>query len=191
MIIGITGGIGSGKSVITDELIRRGYTVLDADIISREAVRAGSPALEKLVAEFGSDIIGSDGALDRKLISEIIFASSEKMTEFNQIMKTAVGKLVDEKIAECETAQKPIFLSAALLYEADWDKKCDAVWLVTADDELRTRRATERDGVTHEKIRERMAFQMPESEKRKRADVIIENNGTRKELMGKLVALLA
>ncbi|MDR1069103.1 MAG: dephospho-CoA kinase [Clostridiales Family XIII bacterium] len=183
-VIGITGGIGSGKSAVTDELVRRGFYVLDADVISREAAAAGGPALAELRAEFGSEIVGADGALDRRAMSDIVFASREKMNIFNRVMRAAIGTIVGERIERfyANGGSGPLFLSAALLYEADWDGMCDEVWLVTADEAVRASRAAKRDGVTEEKIRERMAFQMPEAQKRKRADIIIENNGTPGEL---------
>lgn len=193
-VIGITGGIGSGKSAVTGELLSRGYPVIDADVISREVSGPGSAALKELASIFGPEIVDADGAFDRGAVSKIIFASPEKMNLFNHIMKGAIGARIDEEIAEYRAAApesaaapvKPVFLSAALLYEAGWDAKCDEVWLVTADDEIRLRRAADRDGVPAENIRARMAFQIPEAEKRKRADVTIENNGTPVELLEKI-----
>jgi dephospho-CoA kinase len=193
-VIGITGGIGSGKSEVTGELLRLGYAVIDADEVAREVSASGSPAIEELAALFGSGIIGTDGALDRGVMSDIIFASPENMSRFNRVMKVAIGKRVDEKIAAHIAAyndnEKLCFLSAALLYEAGWDEKCDMIWLVTADEAVRLRRAADRDGVPEEKIRERMSFQMPEAEKRERADAVIENNGARAELLEKIDELL-
>jgi dephospho-CoA kinase len=196
-IIGLTGGIGSGKSAVTDELLRRGYTVLDADVISREVTGRGSAALAELAELFGSGVIGADGALDRKAVSDTIFASPENMGRFNRVMRDAIGARLDAGIAEYRADEarrgadgKPLFLSAALLYEAGWDSKCDEVWLVTADDALRTRRAAARDGVAEGRIRERMAFQTPESAKRGKADAVIENNGTTTELLDMLDKLL-
>jgi dephospho-CoA kinase len=192
-VIGITGGIGSGKSAVTDELLRRGFHVLDADVISREVTTPGGSALAGLRAEFGAEIVDADGALDRRAMSDIVFASREKMNIFNRIMRTAIGAILDERIAGsyADGGSGLLFLSAALLYEADWDGRCDEVWLVTADDALRAQRAAARDGVAEEKIRDRMAFQMPEAQKRKRADIIIENNGTRKKLIDRVGRLLA
>jgi dephospho-CoA kinase len=194
-VIGITGGIGSGKSVVTDELLRLGYTVLDTDVISREVVLPGSATLTELISIFGPNVISSDGALDRSAISDIIFVSPEKMDCFNRVMKRAIEARIDGGISEYRAGAsetgKPLFLSSALLYEAGWDRKCDEVWFVMANDRARARRAATRDGVSEEKIRERMAFQMPEAKKRERADVIIDNNGTSKELLDKLDGLLA
>jgi dephospho-CoA kinase len=188
--IGIAGGIGSGKSTATDYLRGKGYIVIDADEVSHAVTEAGKPALAEIADAFGEKALTADGALDRKYIADIVFSDTAKLKrlnaimhkyieeEVNRLLKTARVKVESGPCDSSRGDKKMIFLSAPLFFEADYPAKTDEVWLISATDEIRIKRAAARDETDEQTIIARMKKQMPESERRKRADVIIENNET-------------
>jgi dephospho-CoA kinase len=188
-VIGVTGGIGSGKSVVAAHLRRAGYAVCDADEIAQEAARPGEPALRALADAFGADILLADGGLDRRALADKVFGDAAKVGTLNRIMHGEIGRRIAARLREYgqvlaarREGRKPLFLVAPLLFEAGLAEHCEEVWLIAADEGLRARRASARDGVDEDRIRARMAHQMPEAEKRERADRVIENDGSVKEL---------
>ncbi|MDR3072515.1 MAG: dephospho-CoA kinase [Clostridiales Family XIII bacterium] len=188
-VIGITGGIGSGKSTVTEYLLSKDNIIIDADEISRDAVAVGEPILKELVSVFGEDILQEDGALNRKALAARTFAEEEKTAQLNAIMHKEIKRRIDERLMELYD-EPVVYLSAPLLFEAKLQLKCDEIWVVSADDDLRVRRTVLRDGVTEEDVRARMACQLSEEQRRRGADVIIENNGTTEELLAKIDSLL-
>jgi dephospho-CoA kinase len=196
-LIGITGGIGSGKTAVTDYLQCLGYAVCDADLLARQIVHPGMPALDELVSVFGCGILSGDGALDRSALSAQVFGDSGQVAALNRITHTYIGQAIDDWLAngsgagaKAKAIPFPRFLSAPLLFESGMDARCDLVWLVTARDALRIARAATRDGSSEADIRARMAHQMPESEKRKRASLVIENDEGLQALYRKIDAAL-
>jgi len=179
--IGITGGIGSGKSEVTDYLREKGYPVIDADEVAREAAMPGEPAMLSLREEIGDEIFLEDGTLNRQELAKIMFTDSMTLMTVNEIFHGDIKERIEAHVNEQHDAQV-IFISVPLLFESDAEWMADETWLVTADEDLRLRRVMGRDGMTEEEVRARMSSQMPEEEKRGRADVVIENNGTKKEL---------
>jgi dephospho-CoA kinase len=187
--IGITGGIGAGKSAATDYLRAKGYAVVDADEVAREAVRPGEPALAALAAAFGDEILQSDGSLNRARLAQVAFADADKTRLLNEMLHDDIGRRIRDKLDDVaracgESSQRiprrppPVFLSAPLLFESGLDKRCDEVWLITAPEETRMARAAARDGIAIDEARARAARQMSEEEKRARADAVIENTGS-------------
>ncbi|MDR1815615.1 MAG: dephospho-CoA kinase [Clostridiales Family XIII bacterium] len=197
--IGITGGIGAGKSAVTEYLRSKGYTVVDADELAREATAPGQPALERIREAFGDGVFVrepvDDGAaagplvLDRKALAAVVFADDGARARLE-----AIGHAdVFARMAEAAPgADGVVFYSIPLLFEAGpaQGHGFDAVWHIAADDETRLARACARDGTNPRDIRARMAAQLPEAEKRARADVVIDNNGTLAELHAQVDALL-
>jgi dephospho-CoA kinase len=182
-IIGITGGIGSGKSALSDYLIGKGYAVLDADQIARETTAAGSEGLAALVERFGEEILLPDGNLDRRGLAALAFSDGEKRGELNALLHGRIGARMDELLDERRAEGAAlVFLSAPLLIEAGMRGKVDELWLVEAGEEERIQRVRERDGLTEAEIRRRMDAQMPAGEKRKHADVILDNSGSLADL---------
>ncbi|MDR1272697.1 MAG: dephospho-CoA kinase [Clostridiales Family XIII bacterium] len=187
-VVGLTGGIGSGKSLVTDHLLASGYRVLDADEISRRLTAPGSDGvgdsggeiLSALKKGFGESILTADGELDRKALAALVFSDSDKVSLLNSIMHGAILAEIRENLGQ---AAGLVFLSAPLLVEAGLDTDCDQVWLITASDEIRAERAAIRDGCTREDVMLRMKNQMPEDEKRRMADVVFLNEGTPRELL--------
>ena len=177
--IGITGGIGAGKSAVTDHLRAKGFVVIDADEVQRESTRPGEIAMLRLEEEIGDDIFLEDGELDRPKLADLMFSDPGILYIVNLILHSDIRERMERKISEEEGV---VFLSIPLLFESYERWHCDSVWLVAADEGTRLSRTMARDNASEEAIRARMAAQMPEEEKRDLADVIIENNGSLNEL---------
>lgn len=188
MRIGITGGIGSGKSTVTGHIIDRGYQVLDADKIARQIVLPGEPALARLIEAFGPGILGKDGALDRKKLAALTFGDPESVKLMNDIMHGEIYDIMMDGLLHPES--DPVFADVPLLFETGFEKDLDKVWLVTAPVEIRIKRVEQRDGEPRDHIVARMKSQMPEEERMKKADVIIENDRPLEELYSIVDALL-
>lgn len=176
MIIGLTGGIGSGKSTVAAILEEKGYQIIDADAISREVTAKGSPALLLLAKEFGEDIIFDNGTLNRKLLRERAFVSDEKHHILNSIITTRIIELSKQRFTNKCVYDAPTLLENGL------QSIVDKVMIVTADRDIRVTRVVERDGMSRHDVLNIIAKQMPEEEKFKYADVVIYNNGTLEEL---------
>ena len=176
MIIGLTGGIGSGKSTVAEVLSEYGYRIVDADKISREVTQKGSPALLELAEVFGSDIILDDGSLDRRLLRERAF-NEEGGTE-------ALQRIVTDRIIDItkERLKGNCVLDAPTLLENGLQDLVDIVVVVTARKETRIKRVMTRDGVSRKQVLAVMDKQMTDREKVKFADIVIKNNGTKEEL---------
>ena len=141
-VIGITGGIGSGKSTVSDYLRSLGYEIIDADGISRQLTGAGSPILKELGAAFGGGIFTQEGDLDRKKLAEIVFCDPAKNRLLQSIVTVKVKEIAGDRIrAFRETGEESVlFLDVPLLYETGSEAMCDRVWYVTAEMEIRIRR---------------------------------------------------
>lgn len=191
-IIGLTGGIGSGKSTVTDYLIARGFPVLDADKIAREIVLPGSEMLIQLTSVFGKSILMQDGSLDRKKLGDIVFSDPEKKKTLDGLMHTRILELIHDRILEYreETVHKLIFIDAPLLFETGLDRSVSETWVIDVDEETRIKRIMERDGLKREDIAMRISNQMTRDEKNKRADVILDNTGNQEALYQQIEQLL-
>lgn len=196
MIIGLTGGIGSGKSTVSGYLSERGYPIVDADEISRNIAEPGSEVLPELAAVFGSGIIRDDGSLDRRLLADIVFPDPVKKKKMDEIMLSRILPMIRQKAEEEEKKQSlmpgagPVFMDVPLLFETGLDKDCDKVWVVTADLEKRIERVAQRDGTDAEHVRARIRNQMSDEEKIARADHVLYNSGTKEELTEEIDELL-
>lgn len=188
MKIGITGGIGSGKSTVTDYLISKGYEVIDCDKLARDIVEPGSVVLDELVRAFGADILRDDGTLDRKKTAQIVFKDEEKRAVLNSITHTAIYDIIDERVAAAPNDLH--FIDAALMFETGSDKQMDKVWLVTCRDDIRKKRIAIRDNMEEDMIDARIRSQMPEELKKEKADEILDNSGTVEELYAGVERLL-
>jgi dephospho-CoA kinase len=205
-VIGLTGGIGSGKTTVSDYLISLGYHVLDADKIAREIVEPGSDALIELVSVFGEGILLEDGSLNRKKLGKIVFSNPEKKALLDKLMHTRILQIIRDRILQFQEdvkespivvdslenpfLKKVIFIDAPLLYETGLDKEVGKVWVVDVDDEARINRIMERDGLSRADVQDRIASQMTRAEKNKRADEILDNSGERKALYNQIDQLL-
>lgn len=174
-LIGLTGGIASGKNAVAEMMVRRGASLVDADIVSRDLVAPGAPLVAAIAAQWGADVLTASGALDRKALAARVFGNPEAVRRLNALTHPAI---LAEMGRRAETADSALVVfMAPLLFEAGGEGMVDEVWVVTADDEVRVRRTMARDGVSESEARARMAAQVAPSDACARADVVIENNG--------------
>ena len=193
--IGLTGGIGTGKSTVSRYLKTKGYKIIDADLIAREVVEPGMPALKALVEEFGPGILLEDGSLNRRELARLAFASPEGKAALDRITHGAIFDRIHElqEQYESELADTPgavIFLDVPLLFETGFDKEADLVWVVDVPDEMRVQRVVLRDGLSENEIWARIKNQMSREEKLARADRVLDNSKTLEELYSQVDAFL-
>ena len=182
MILGVTGGIASGKSAVTKIFRSLGAAVVSADELAREAVRPGSDTLRRLVERFGRQILLPDGTLDRKALAARIFADPRQREELNRITHPAVAALSVERLGQlAASGERLIVYEAPLLFEAGAEHRVDAVLVVRVDPLLQLKRLMDRDGICEKEARDRVASQMPQEEKVARADYVIDNSGSPEE----------
>jgi len=178
--IGLTGGIGTGKSVVAQILAERGAVVLNADLVGHEVYLPGAPAYDDIVAEFGPDVVADDGSIDRKKLGPFVFSSPDKLARLNAITHPRMKEMMREKLAEAARAGAEVaVLEAALLFDAGWDDLTDEVWVTVVDGETAAKRASERSGIPLEQVLERIQkAQMASDERIRRSDVVIDTSGT-------------
>ncbi|NLT48882.1 MAG: dephospho-CoA kinase [Clostridiales bacterium] len=173
-LIGLTGGIGAGKSTVSDYLKQKGYPVLDADLVAREIVEPGTETLSELSRTFGEEILNPDGSLDRGALAKIAFSDPENKKILDQIMHGKVIEILLSR-AKAMTEEPVVFIDVPLLFETGMDRYMDQVWLVDADEDVRIQRVMERDGSSMEDVRKRIRYQSGRDEKIKRSDVVLNN----------------
>lgn len=179
--VGLTGGIGSGKSEVLKRLKARGATVVDADLAARQVVEPGTDGYDAVVEEFGSEVVGPDGALDRARLGAIVFADCERLAALNAIVHPRVGALMAEW-AETAPADGIVVYDVPLLVEGGADRGYAAVIVVDADDEVRFARLLANRGMSREDAAARMAAQASRPERLAAADYVIANNGSLTDL---------
>lgn len=181
--IAITGGIGSGKSRVTGMLRDLGYLVVDADEISKSITSAGGKAIPYIRENFGDEYINPDGSMNRALMRELIFKNPDKKALLEAGTTSIVIQDMQRIKEEAEhTVEDAVFYDIPLLYEKDLSDDYDAVWVVTADRDIRAERVMERDGITKDDFDRIIDTQFNEDERIERADHAIYNNGTLAEL---------
>jgi len=191
MIIGLTGGIGTGKSTVSAMLKAKGIMVIDSDQIAREVVEPGSKALAQIVAHFGQEVRLPDGRLNRKALGARVFGNEEERKRLMEITHPAIFAETEKRISEAKkNGEALIVLDSPLLIETGRYKQTDLVVLVYADEETQLQRIMSRDNLTEEEARYRINAQMPIDEKRQYADIIIDNRGTIEELEVQVAQLL-
>ena len=177
-IIGLTGGIGSGKSTIASWFREWHIPVIDGDKLAREAVNPGSPVLSILADAFGKEILSEEGTLKRRQLGQIVFQDEAKLSRLNQIMHPAIWHLVESRLKACKDAgEKLAVLDMPLLIEAGWQSRVDSVWVVYVSTEVQISRVMKRDSLKRSQIMAIMQNQIPVEEKLSYADVIINNEG--------------
>lgn len=189
-VIGLTGGIATGKSAVSQILLNLGVPVIDADQLARQVVEPGQPALQEIVTHFGPQILKEDGSLDRQGMADIIFTNAEARKLLENITHPRIMQEVWKKIAHYRSlGQKLVVFDAPLLIEANLHNKVDEVWLVTCSKETQVERLMNKAQYDEEKAVRQIETQMPLAQKRKYADIIIENTGSLSDLEQKVVAL--
>ena len=186
-IIGITGGIGSGKSAATQWFESQGITVVDADIVAREVVEPGQPTLQKIQQTFGDWVLLEDGSLDRRALREHIFQSPEARQNLEEITHPAIRQSI---IQQLQDAQSPyVILVSPLLFETNQHELVHHTLLVDADERTQLERASQRDGQSKEQIQKIIAAQMSRAQKQKLANDIVLNDGLLEHLHNQLKPL--
>ena len=187
LVIGLTGGIASGKSTVARLLAERGAVVVDADKLGHRAYQRDRPAFAQVVAAFGPDVVGADGEIDRRALGAKVFGDANAMRRLTDIVWPAILALAKDEIATARRAGAAVaVLEAAVLLEAGWQSEVDEVWAVAVPPQVAVRRATARDGVDAEAVRARIAAQLSNEERAAKADVVIENSGSPKALAERL-----
>ena len=182
-VIGLTGGIASGKSLVSEQLAERGAVLIDADKVGHSAYLKGTPTFDEVVAAFGTEIVGADGEVDRKELGGKVFADPEARHKLESIVWQAIRSKVEEQLEALRAKGTGIaVLEAAILIEADWVPLTDEVWLVTVSPETARQRLFERNGLSAADAESRIRAQLTNEKRRTYADVEIENDGTLEEL---------
>ena len=184
--IGITGGIGSGKSLACRFMEDLGYKVIYADRIAKELYSINKALLKKLADTFGKSILNEDGSLNRPYARKIIFSSKKNIKRVNSIVHPFVFKEMDKRVAKLK--DRIILFEAAIMFESGSYKRMDHVVLIYANKETRIKRIIARDGIKRADVLRLMGMQLDEREKFKRADFVIKNNSTPKDLRKSMLA---
>lgn len=177
LLVGLTGGIGSGKSTVARMLAARGAVVLDSDVLAREAVEPGTSAFDAVVARFGDGVLGSDGSLDREALATIVFADDVARADLEAIVHPVVRRAIAETVAAHAGTDDVVVVDSPLLIETGAHEGFPVVVVVKASVDARVARLVER-GMSEEDARDRMAAQMPMEEKVAHADVVLDNEDT-------------
>jgi len=189
--IGVTGGIASGKSTISHWLIQHGYPVIDADKISREIVVPGEPALAKIAEHFGETMILPTGELDRRKLGALVFRDSIKRHQLDELLHPIIRCRMNETLDQLEKqGARVVFLDIPLLYENGLESWVDQTLVVAVTEENQLHRLMSRNKLTEHQARARIASQIPLLDKVKRADAVIDNNGSIQESEAQLRRLL-
>lgn len=179
LIIGITGSIASGKSLVASAFEARGAGLVSADQLARDIVRPGSTVLEALAGRFGHEVLTSEGCLNRELLAQIVFADEKARADLNRIMHPAIGVLAVDKLQKLAVSGAPLVVyEAPLLFEAGAEDRVDQILVVTVDPEVQLQRLMARDGLSEADAHERISAQMTQEEKLARADYVIDNSHT-------------
>ena len=186
--VGLTGGIGSGKSTVTALLRERGAVILDADEFARVAVEPGTDALRRIVDRFGREVLASDGSLDRAKLAAIVFADPAALGDLEAIVHPEVRRLIGEGIRDNVDTDHVVVLVNPLLIEMGTHRDCDVVVVLSVSPETQIARAVAR-GMDEADVRSRLAAQLPLPERAAQADVLIDNEGTIEQLEAQVDAL--
>ena len=189
-VIGLTGGIGSGKSTVAKMLAEKGAVVVDADRLAREVVAPGQPAFEKIVETFGRGVLRPDGTLDRKALGEIVFRDPEARRRLEAITHPRIAERAQQELEAARSRGAPVAVyEAALLVEKGLGDAFDGLVVVTTDPKTQVDRILARDGLSREEALARIAAQLPLEEKAKAATWVIDNSGSLAETRRQVDAL--
>jgi dephospho-CoA kinase len=181
LLVGLTGGIGSGKTTVARRLAERGAVVIDADALARDAVEQGTSGFDAVVRRFGPGVVGSDGSLDRPALASIVFVDDTARHELEAIVHPEVRRGIAEIVATNAGTDRVVVLDSPLLIETGAHRDCEVVVVVAAQLETQIARLVDR-GMDEADARARLATQMPLADKAEVADVVLDNEGTLAEL---------
>jgi dephospho-CoA kinase len=181
LLVGLTGGIGAGKSTVARLLESKGAVVVDTDAVARQVTRPGTPTHAAILDRFGPAIEGPVGEIDRARLADVVFSEPAALSDLNALVHPAVAAAVDDRLAE-EAGAAVVVLEVPLLVEAGWDARTDVVIVVDSPEEVAVRRLVEQRGMPEADVRRRIASQASRAERIAHADIVIANDGSLEDL---------
>ena len=176
-VIGLTGGIGSGKSTVAEVLAAEGATIVSADLVGHEVYTPGRPAWQEIVNAFGREVVAADGTIDRKKLGAIVFSDPKHLAKLNSIVHPRMKGMMRERLATLAKEGVEIaVLEAALLFDANWDDLVGDIWVTVAPPEVAAKRTAERSGLPVEEVLSRINSQMSNEERIQRSHVVIDTD---------------
>ena len=193
MIIGLTGGIASGKSTVAQALGDRGAYIIDADKLGHTAYLAGSGAFDQVVAAFGTDIVADDGEIDRRKLGGKVFGNEAALRQLTDIVWPSIRAMAEKEIADAQRAvpERIVVLEAAVLIEADWLDLADQIWVTVVKPAVAIERACARDNLSEDAVRTRLDAQLSNDERGSYADHVIDNSSDEAHLLAQVESLWA
>jgi dephospho-CoA kinase len=187
-IVGLTGGIGSGKSTVAAILADLGARVIDADRVGHDVYAPGTEGLRQVAEAFGPGVVAPDGTVDRRALGALVFADPAALARLNAIVHPLIAAEIARRIAaaRADTADVPIVIEAAVLLEAGWRTLVDRLWVVTTTRENAITRVMAARGLARAEVERRLDAQLADAERRRAADVVIENDGSPAELRARV-----
>lgn len=190
MVLGLTGGIASGKSSVADCFVECGAILVSADLLAREVVNPGSPALAKLVENFGPDILTPGGSLNREIMAQKVFSDPAARRKLESITHPAIAHLAECRLTELRNSPHDLIVyEVPLLFEAGAESRVDQVLVVIVDPAMQMTRLRERDHLDETEAKQRLAAQWPQADKVQRADYVIDNSGSLQQTRSTVAAL--
>ena len=179
LVIGLTGGIASGKTTVTQYFRDRDVPVIDADVLGHRTYEPGTDTFAAVVATFGDDLVADDGSIDRRVLGGKVFGKPEELKRLTDIVWPGIRKLASEELSALEVAGTELaVLEAAVLFEAGWEDLVDEIWVTVVEPDLAVTRLAERNGLEEADARARIESQLSNEERIGKAGYVIENNGT-------------
>ena len=190
IVIGLTGGIGTGKTTVSKVLQELGAEIIGADESGHEVYRRGTEAWREVVKAFGDGVLTVDGEVDRAKLAAIVFQDRDSLEQLNAIVHPRIRAAVEERLKELEgQGREVVVVEAALLVEANWDSLVDEVWVTIAPEDSVVERTKERNGLDSNAVQARVRSQAPQEEMLMHADAVIDNGGNPEQLRQKVTAL--
>jgi dephospho-CoA kinase len=184
LLVGLTGGIGSGKSTFAALLAERGAQIVDADVLGHDAIKPGAPAWQSIVDQFGDEVIApSTMEIDRRRLGEIVFGDANKRAALNAIVHPEIFRRIADELDRLRGTDAIVVLDAALIVETGLDASCDVIVVVTSEVATRARRLTRTRGMSMEQVTARMAAQVDARALAEKADILVANDGSLEELV--------
>jgi dephospho-CoA kinase len=178
-VIGLTGGIGAGKSTVAQILEEFGAKIIDGDKIGHESYLPGTKTWQDLVTAYGKQIVAADGSIDRKKLGATVFGNPEQLNRLNRIVHPRMAEMIKERIAQYRNGGAAmVVLEAAILFEANWAPLVDEVWVVVAGEPNVVQRVSARSGISEEQIRARILSQMSTAKRIRKSNIVIQNVGS-------------
>jgi len=181
--IGLTGGIASGKSTVTDFFKAREIPVIDADLLGHRTYEPGTDTFKAVVAAFGEELVAADGTIDRRVLGGKVFGKPDELKRLTDIVWPGIRRLAEAELAALAKAGRELaVLEAAVMLEAGWEDLCDELWVVVVEPDIAVKRLESRNGLDEEAARARIASQLTNEERVAKAAIVIENNGDLEQL---------